>query len=387
MQTKDNMHRVWDLNEAPTPAYIIHEEMLRLNLATIDKVRREAGVEIIVALKANATWHLFPTLSEHSDGATASSLSEARLVVEHMGVKAHTYAPIYTEEEIDAILDASSHITFNSLSQYERYHKRAIERGVSCGLRVNPEYSTVETDIYNPAMPESRLGVRACDLEILPAGIQGLHFHSLCESRPEDLEATLRSFEERFGRHLDRVQWVNFGGGHLMTHIDYDEDRLIEILRSFKARHPHLRIILEPGSAFTWDTGVLVARVEDIVRNGGRNTLMLNVSFACHMPDCLEMPYKPTILGMHNPTEGETAYWMGGNSCLAGDTMGAWATDDGHTPQIGERIIFRDMIHYTMVKTTMFNGVTHPLIVLYSPERGFETLRLFGYDDYKHRMG
>ena len=387
MQTKDNMHRVWDLNEAPTPAYIIHEEMLRLNLATIDKVRRKAGVEIIVALKANATWHLFPTLSEHSDGATASSLSEARLVVEHMGVKAHTYAPIYTEEEIDAILDASSHITFNSLSQYERYHKRAIERGVSCGLRVNPEYSTVETDIYNPAMPESRLGVRACDLEILPAGIQGLHFHSLCESRPEDLEATLRSFEERFGHHLDRVQWVNFGGGHLMTHIDYDEDRLIEILRSFKARHPHLRIILEPGSAFTWDTGVLVARVEDIVRNGGRNTLMLNVSFACHMPDCLEMPYKPTILGMHNPTEGETAYWMGGNSCLAGDTMGAWATDDGHTPQIGERIIFRDMIHYTMVKTTMFNGVTHPLIVLYSPERGFETLRLFGYDDYKHRMG
>ena len=381
------MHRVWDLNEAPTPAYIIHEEMLRLNLATIDKVRREAGVEIIVALKANATWHLFPTLSEHSDGATASSLSETRLVVEHMGVKAHTYAPIYTEEEIDAILDASSHITFNSLSQYERYHKRAIERGVSCGLRVNPEYSTVETDIYNPAMPESRLGVRACDLEILPAGIQGLHFHSLCESRPEDLEATLRSFEERFGRHLDRVQWVNFGGGHLMTHIDYDEDRLIEILRSFKARHPHLRIILEPGSAFTWDTGVLVARVEDIVRNGGRNTLMLNVSFACHMPDCLEMPYKPTILGMHNPTEGETEYWMGGNSCLAGDTMGAWATDDGHTPQIGERIIFRDMIHYTMVKTTMFNGVTHPLIVLYSPERGFETLRLFGYDDYKHRMG
>lgn len=387
MQTKDNMHRVWDLNEAPTPAYIIHEEMLRLNLATIDKVRRKAGVEIIVALKANATWHLFPTLSEHSDGATASSLSEVRLVVEHMGVKAHTYAPTYTEEEIDAILDASSHITFNSLSQYERYHERAIERGVSCGLRVNPEYSTVETDLYNPAMPESRLGVRACDLEILPAGIQGLHFHSLCESRPEDLETTLRSFEERFGRHLNRVKWVNFGGGHLMTHIDYDEDRLIEILRSFKARHPHLRIILEPGSAFTWDTGVLVARVEDIVRNGGRNTLMLNVSFACHMPDCLEMPYKPTILGMHNPTEGETAYWMGGNSCLAGDTMGAWATDDGHTPQIGERIIFRDMIHYTMVKTTMFNGVTHPLIVLYSPERGFETLRLFGYDDYKHRMG
>lgn len=381
------MHRVWSLNEAPTPAYVIHKEMLDLNLATIDKVRREAGVEVIVALKANATWHIFPELKAHSDGATASSLAEARLVVEYMGVKAHTYAPVYTEEEIDAILDASSHITFNSLAQYERYHRRAVERGVSCGLRVNPEYSTVETDLYNPAMPESRLGVRAVDLDVLPEGIEGLHFHSLCESRPEDLEATLRSFEERFGRHLDRVRWVNFGGGHLMTHADYDEDMLIDILRRFKARHPHLRIILEPGSAFTWDTGVLVARVEDVVRNGGRNTLMLNVSFACHMPDCLEMPYKPRILGMHDPNEGETEYWMGGNSCLAGDTMGAWATDDGVVPQVGSRIIFRDMIHYTMVKTTMFNGVTHPSIVLYSPERGFERLRTYDYTDYKHRMG
>lgn len=381
------MHRVWSLNEAPTPAYVIHKEMLDLNLTTIDKVRREAGVEVIVALKANATWHIFPELKAHSDGATASSLAEARLVVEYMGVKAHTYAPVYTEEEIDAILDASSHITFNSLAQYERYHRRAVERGVSCGLRVNPEYSTVETDLYNPAMPESRLGVRAVDLDVLPEGIEGLHFHSLCESRPEDLEATLRSFEERFGRHLERVRWVNFGGGHLMTHADYDEDMLIDILRRFKARHPHLRIILEPGSAFTWDTGVLVARVEDVVRNGGRNTLMLNVSFACHMPDCLEMPYKPRILGMHDPNEGETEYWMGGNSCLAGDTMGAWATDDGVVPQVGSRIIFRDMIHYTMVKTTMFNGVTHPSIVLYSPERGFERLRTYDYTDYKHRMG
>lgn len=381
------MHRVWSLNEAPTPAYVIHKGMLDLNLATIDKVRREAGVEVIVALKANATWHIFPELKAHSDGATASSLSEARLVVEYMGVKAHTYAPVYTEEEIDAILEASSYITFNSLVQYERYHCRAAERGVSCGLRVNPEYSTVETDLYNPAMPESRLGVRALDLEALPEGIEGLHFHSLCESRPEDLEATLRSFEERFGRHLDKVSWVNFGGGHLMTHADYDEDVLIDILRRFKTRHPHLRVILEPGSAFTWDTGVLVARVEDVVRSGGRNTLMLNVSFACHMPDCLEMPYKPRILGMHDPNEGETEYWMGGNSCLAGDTMGSWATDDGVVPQVGNRIVFRDMIHYTMVKTTMFNGVTHPSIVLYSPECGFDTLRTYDYTDYKHRMG
>ncbi|MBQ8493959.1 MAG: carboxynorspermidine decarboxylase [Alistipes sp.] len=387
MMRKEDMLGRWDLSKVPTPAYVIHDDMLRLNLAAIDRVRREAGVEIIVALKANATWHIFKRIAAHADGATASSIAEAKLVVEEMGYRAHTYAPVYVEEEIDAILDASSHITFNSLSQLVRYGERARERGVSCGLRVNPEYSTVATDLYNPCIPESRLGVRARDIDVWPEGVEGLHFHSLCESRPADLEATLRAVEERFGRHFDRLRWINFGGGHLLTHKDYDVDHLIDILRSFRQRHPHLRIILEPGSAFTWDTGVLVARVEDIVRNGGRNTLMLNVSFACHMPDCLEMPYKPAIRGMHDATEHETAWWMGGNSCLAGDMYGAWATDDGHTPQVGERIIFRDMIHYTMVKTTMFNGVTHPAIVLYSDERGFETLRTFCYDDYKRRMG
>ena len=254
-------------------------------------------------------------------------------------------------------------------------------------MRVNPEYSTVETDLYNPCIPQSRLGVRATDLTVWPEGVEGLHFHSLCESRPQDLEATLKAVEERFGKHFDRLKWINFGGGHLLTHKDYDVDHLIAILRDFRRRHPHLRVILEPGSAFTWDTGVLVARIEDIVHNGGRNTLMLNVSFACHMPDCLEMPYKPTIRGMHDAVEGEVAWWMGGNSCLAGDMYGAWAFDDGHTAEVGERIVFRDMIHYTMVKTTMFNGVQHPSIVLYSTERGFETLRTFGYDDYKRRMG
>lgn len=387
MIRKNDMLGAWDLSQVPTPAFVIHEDMLRLNLERIDYVRQRAGVEIIVALKANATWHLFPMLKSHSDGATASSLAEARLVVEHMGIKAHTYAPTYTEEEIDDILDLSSHITFNSLGQYARYGQRARARGISCGLRINPEYSTVATDLYNPCIPQSRLGVRAADIERWPEGIEGLHFHSLCESRPADLEATLQAVEERFGKYLATLKWVNFGGGHLMTHADYDVEHLIEILRRFKQRHPHLRIILEPGSAFTWDTGVLVARVEDVVHNGGRNTLMLNVSFACHMPDCLEMPYKPTIRGMHDPEEGEMEWWMGGNSCLAGDMYGAWATDDGHTPQLGERIVFRDMVHYTMVKTTMFNGVTHPAIVRYSPEEGFTTLRTFNYNDYKQRMG
>ena len=387
MMDKDSMLREWDLSGIPTPAYVVHRSMLMENLRLIDEVRKGAGVEVIVALKANATWHLFATLKEHSDGATASSLSEAKLVEEKMGERVHTYAPVYVEEEIEELLKCSSHITFNSLAQYAKYGARAHELGVSCGLRVNPEYSTVATDLYNPCIPQSRLGIRSCDLPSLPDGIEGLHFHSLCESRPEDLEATLQALEERFSHLFDRLQWINFGGGHLMTHRDYDRKELIEILRSFKSRYPHLRVILEPGSAFTWDTGVLVARVEDIVRNGNRNTLMLNTSVACHMPDCLEMPYKPQIVGMHDPKANEEEWWIGGNSCLAGDMMGGWSFDDGHTPQVGERVVFRDMIHYTMVKTTMFNGVTHPDIVIYDPENGFCYLRRFGYDDYKNRMG
>ena len=387
MNRKDNMLRGWDLNSVPTPAYVIDEDMLRLNLSAIDEVRARAGVSIIVALKANATWHLFDMLKAHSSGATASSLAEARLVNEFMGIKVHTYAPVYVEEEIEEILALSSHITFNSLTQYARYGERARSAGVSCGLRVNPEYSTVATDLYNPCIPESRLGIRSVDLETLPAGIEGLHFHLLCESRPEDLEATLAALESRFAHHFDRIKWINFGGGHLMTHKDYDRERLVDILCRFRSRYPHLEVILEPGSAFTWDSGILVARVEDVVRNGGRTTLMLNVSFACHMPDCLEMPYKPTIVGMHDPKEGEEALWMGGNSCLAGDMYGAWATDDGHTPSVGERIAFRDMVHYTMVKTTMFNGVSHPTIVLRTSAGEMRVLRRYDYTDYKHRMG
>ncbi len=387
MIDKTALQNGWDLTEVPSPSYIIHRELLMDNLAVIDKVRKGAGVEIIVALKANATWALFPLLKAHSDGATASSLSEALLVSEEMGVKSHTYAPVYCEEEIDTILAHSSHITFNSLTQCAKYGEKARAQGVSCGLRINPEYATVETDLYNPCTPFSRLGVRNCDLMNLPEGIEGLHFHALCESRPDDLYHTLTAVEEKFGRFFPQIKWLNMGGGHLMTHPDYDEDRLIAILSDFKKRYPHLRVILEPGSAFTWDTGVLKTRIEDIVHNGGRNTLLLNASFACHMPDCLEMPYKPAILGWHNPEEGECEWYAGGNSCLAGDVVGSWATDDGHVPQRGETVVFRDMIHYTMVKTTMFNGVSHPSFYMYSPEEGFRLLRKFSYEDYKRRMG
>ena len=278
----------------------------------------------------------------------------------------------------------SSHITFNSLGQFERFGARALLRGISCGLRINPRYSPVETDLYNPCVEGSRLGITREELGELPEGIEGLHFHVLCESRPEHLRKAFEAVEEHFGDLLDKVKWLNCGGGHLMTHAEYDCDELIAVIRDFKARHPHLRIILEPGSAFTWRTGYLVATVEDVVRNGGVNTAMLNVSFACHMPDCLEMPYKPAIIGAHDPEEGEKAWRMGGNSCLAGDFYGDWAFD--HELQVGERIIFEDMIHYTMVKTTMFNGVSHPSIAIASTNGEVRVVREFGYEDYKSRM-
>ena len=376
-----------DFLKLPSPCYVLDEELLDRNLAVIDRVRRESGAEIIVALKACAMWSIFPELAAHADGATASSAAEARLVSEEFGSPAHTYAPTYTDRNIDEILRCSSHITFNSLTQYERFGQRALINGLSCGLRINPEYSPVETDLYNPCVPGSRLGVTAEQLTArggLPEGIEGLHFHVLCESRPEHLRRALEAVEQRFGACLDRVKWLNMGGGHLMTHADYDCDELIALLRAFKTRHPHLRLILEPGSAFTWRTGYLVSTVEDVVVNGGVRTAMLDVSFACHMPDCLEMPYKPAIIGAHEPAEGESRWRMGGTSCLAGDFYGDWAFD--HELQVGERIVFEDMIHYTMVKTTMFNGVQHPSIVIVHRDGGVEIVREFGYEDFKTRM-
>ena len=355
------------------------------NMAVIDRVRREAGVEIIVALKANAMWSIFPILREHSDGATASSLNEARLVWEEFGSRAHTYAPVYTESEWEEIMSYSDYVTFNSLGQWQRFAPQAMLRGISCGLRVNHEYSTVTTDLYNPASRSSRLGVLSEELQELPEGLEGLHFHSLCESDAEDLVATLEAVEAKFGRFLDRIKWLNMGGGHLMTREGYNVQLLIDTLVAFKQRHPNLRVILEPGSAFTWRTGTLVATVEDIVERDNVPTAILNVSFACHMPDCLEMPYKPAVVGAYDPEEGERRWRIGGNSCLAGDWVGYWAFDK--EPKVGERIVFEDMIHYTMVKTTMFNGVSHPSIAIAHSDGSVEVVRRFGFDDYKYRMG
>ncbi len=371
-----------DFSQMPSPCFVLDERALLRNMEVMDRVRRESGAEVILALKACAMWSIFPELAKHSDGATASSLAEARLVAEEYGQLAHTYAPTYSDSEFAGILDHSSHITFNSLGQFDRFGAQALLRGISCGLRVNIGYSPVETDLYNPSLPGSRLGIPK--LAELPAGIEGLHFHVLCESGAEHLAKALEAVEQRFGHLLGQIKWLNCGGGHLMTREGYDVDLLIRTLRDFRAKYPHLRLILEPGSAFTWRTGYLVSRVEDIVENGGVRTAMLDVSFSCHMPDCLEMPYKPAIVGAHDTAPGEEGWRMGGSSCLAGDYMGDWSFES--PLKVGDRVVFEDMIHYTMVKTTMFNGVKHPSIAIWDTNDSLRIVREFGYEDFKNRM-
>ncbi len=333
-------------------------------------------------------WKSFPIIREYIRHSTASSIAEAQLAFEEMGNPAHTYAPAYTDADFPIFLQYSSHITFNSLSQFQRFYPQvqASGRNIRCGLRINPEFSVVDTDLYNPSTPGSRLGVASDKIgSRLPAGITGLHLHNLCESNSYDLEKTLLVVEQKFGRLFDQIQWLNLGGGHLMTHKDYDVEHLIRILASLKGRYPHLQIIMEPGSAFVWQTGVLMATVADIVENQGIKTAMLNVSFACHMPDCLEMPYKPHIRGAsQEPVPGKPTYSMGGNSCLSGDFMGDWSFDE--PLHIGDTVVFEDMIHYTIVKTTMFNGVSHPSLGLWTLHGEFQLYRRFGYEDYKHRM-
>lgn len=373
-----------------TPYYLLEESRLRRNLSLIKHVADEAGVEIILAFKAYALWKTFPIFREYIEHTTASSLSEARLAFEEFGSKAHTYSPAYTDEEFPTIVDCSSHITFNSLTQYARLGKQAQEAGVSCGLRVNPEYSEIETLIYNPCAPGSRFGILADDLpEQLPVGIEGFHCHCHCESSAEALEHTLVHLEGKFGKWFPQIKWLNLGGGHLMTRADYDVEHLIAILKGLRSRYPWLKIILEPGSAFGWQTGPLVSQVVDIVQNHGIKTAILNVSFACHMPDCLEMPYWPKVRGAEtledvlDNTE-PCVYRLGGNSCLSGDFMGSWRFD--HELQIGETIILEDMLHYTTVKTNTFNGISHPAIALQHLDGSIEVLRKYGYEDYRNRM-
>lgn len=373
------------------PAYILEEEKLRKNLTLISTVAKEAGVEIILAFKAFALWKTFPIFREYINATTASSLNEVYLAYKEFGVSAHTYSPAYSEYEFDDIARMSSHITFNSMAQYERFHTRAhyINKDLHIGLRINPQYSEIDTALYNPCAPGTRFGIRNTTLpQILPQDISGFHCHCHCESGADVFERSLAHIEEKFSPWFKQIKWINFGGGHLMTRKGYDINLLIKTLRGFRKRYPWLKVILEPGSAFAWQTGPLVAHVIDITEDADIKTVILDVSFTCHMPDCLEMPYWPKVCGAQC-TEGEYkhaqySYRLGGNSCLSGDWMQSWQFD--HELQIGETIIFEDMLHYTTVKTNSFNGISHPDIALLHIDGSLEYLRKFTYEDYRNRM-
>ena len=380
------------MKNIPSPCYVMEESLLRRNLSLIKRVSECAGIEIILAFKAFALWKSFPIFREYGFCSTASSVNEAQLAYEEMRSCAHTYSPAYTDENFSKFLEYSSHITFNSLSQYDKFYPQvmAANLGVSCGLRINPEYSEVETDLYNPCAPGSRMGITADIIgNKLPEGIEGLHFHTLCESTSYDLEKTLEVVERRFGHLLKQIKWLNMGGGHLMTRKDYDTEHLISLLKSFKSRYSNLKVILEPGSAFAWQTGYLLTTVVDIVENSGIKTAIIDASFSCHMPDCLEMPYKPAIRGAEDVISEKSGnsrniYRIGGCSCLSGDFMGDWSFEK--PLKVGDQVIFEDMIHYTTVKTTMFNGIPHPSLAIMHQDGNLNVYRTFTYEDYKSRM-
>jgi carboxynorspermidine decarboxylase len=372
-----------DIARVPSPCYVLEEARLRDNLAIMDRVQRESGGHIILALKGFAMWSTFPWIREVLQGCSASSLNEARLAAEELGRELHVYAPAYADAEMASVLELADHLTFNSFSQWRRFRGQARAAGVSCGIRVNPQVCEVDTDMYNPCGSHSRLGVTP--EEFLPdqlEGIEGLHFHALCECGADSLERTLTAFEAGFGEWVPGMKWVNFGGGHLMTRQGYDLELLIRLIRDFRQRHG-VEVYLEPGGAVGWQTGPLVARVLDIVRNK-IEIAILDISAAAHMPDVLEMPYRPMVRGSGQPGEKAHDYRLGGNTCLAGDVIGDYSF--GAPLQVCDRVVFEDMIHYTFVKNTTFNGVNLPSLAIWTREGELRIVRRFGYEDYKGRL-
>ncbi len=367
--------------DIPSPCYVLEEEKLIRNLELMKRVQDESGVRIILALKGFSMWSSFDIIKPYLDGATASSVWEAKLAAE-MGKEVHAYSPAYKKADIEELATLVNHLSFNSLSQWQT-HKDALAR-VSLGLRINPEHQEADTPLYDPAAPGSRLGLRVSELEGVDlSGIDGFHCHNLCECDSFATERTLKAIEARFGDYLAQLKWLNLGGGHLMTSEGYDVEHLIKTLSDFKQRYPHLDVILEPGSAVAWQTGPLIAEVVDVVNNDG-DIAILDISATAHMPDVLEMPYRPTILNASLAGEKAYDYRLGGNSCLAGDVIDTYSFD---APlKAGDRLQFEDMMHYTMVKTSFFNGVEHPAIGILRKNGEFEIVRQFTYEDFKGRL-
>ncbi len=372
-----------DFDSVPSPCYLLDERRLIKNLELLQRVAQESGAHVLCALKGYAMWSTFPLLKQYISGATVSSLHESKSIAEHWGEKAHACAPVYVSQEIDEILHNTSHITFNSLTQWERYKEKSIQAKVSPALRINPEYSEITTELYNPAGSECRLGVKADALAALPQGIEGLHFHVLCEQDSFVLERVLQKVEEKFGHLFSALKWINFGGGHHITRSDYDVDHLIALIKAFREKYD-LEVFLEPGEAIGWETGYLVSEVQDIVPAGKKNIAMLDTSFTCHMPDCLEMPYKPYIVGAIEPNDFFPVYVMGGMTCLAGDQIGDYSFCG--ELKVGDRVVFHDMIHYTMVKNNTFNGVRLPSIAIWTSQDELKVIKSFDYDAYETRL-
>ncbi|MCI1965408.1 MAG: carboxynorspermidine decarboxylase [Oscillospiraceae bacterium] len=369
----------------PTPCYVVDEQLLKKNLQILDSVRRETGCRILLAQKAFSMFSVYPLIGKYLDGAASSSLFEARLAREEMGKEVHIYAPAYREDEFEEILKYSDHIVFNSFSQWKKFRGmvRECPRKVSCGIRVNPEYSEIETEIYDPCGKFSRLGVTLPNFhpEEL-CGLEGIHFHTLCEQGAETLDRTLRVFEEKFGRFLSGLQWVNFGGGHHITKPGYNLPLLKDCICRIQERYG-VQVYLEPGEAVALNAGFLISTVLDVTENG-IGIAVLDTSAACHMPDVLEMPYRPEIVGAGKAGELPFTYRLGGPTCLAGDVIGDYSFREPLKP--GDRLVFCDMAIYSMVKNNTFNGIGLPSILLYGESEGFRLVRKFDYEDFKTRL-
>ncbi len=374
------------LHLSPSPAYVVDLGRLRHNLAILDDVQHRSGAKILLAMKAFSMWSVFPLISRTLQGVCASSPWEARLGREEFGREVHSFAAAFKESDVTQLLRISNHLVFNSFDQLERFRPLwEEEQGrVSVGLRVNPEHSEGHTEIYDPCAPHSRLGIPRKEFDGRSLeGVEGLHFHTLCEQLFEPLERTAQAFEEKFGEFLPQMKWINFGGGHHITREGYDINGLVELIRYFKEKYG-VEVYLEPGEAVAIGTGILVAEVLDVVNNG-MEIAILDVSATCHMPDILEMPYRPGINGGFEPGEKPHTYRLGGASCLAGDVIGDWSFEQPLRP--GDRLAFEDMAHYTMVKTTTFNGIQHPHICTFEPGNGvLKVVRSFSYEDFKQRL-
>lgn len=377
------METVFDFYRVPSPSYVIDEAQLENNLQILRDISVRAGCKILLAQKAFSLFRLYPLIGRYLDGTAASGLHEAMLGRDYMGKENHVFSAAYTETEMDSLLNICDHIVFNSFSQWKRYRKKAVRAKKRCGLRVNPECSTQKGALYDPCAPYSRLGVTIGNFEAQELdNISGLHFHTLCEQNADALQETLTAFTDTFSPYLNQMEWVNMGGGHHITRPDYNRDALVETILGFKEKHP-LQVYLEPGEAVALNAGYLVCTVLDIVRNQ-KNIAILDTSAACHMPDVLEMPYRPAILGAGKAGEKPHSYILAGPTCLAGDIIGEYSFDKPLAA--GDRLVFTDMAIYTMVKNNTFNGMNLPSIVIYNKRRELETVRTFGYADFKGRL-